>query len=155
MAGSLKQTAIDIVSFQRLPADPEAAADAVTKMVRDEHPTATLVAAQNAARRALGLGSVAATFTEYQGEVDASKRAAAKRKKRGVRAARKLAARPGIGSLGAAGASSPGGLIAQALGLILLYFVLRNASSAAELLQMVRRGVEWVVTPIPLGGSTQ
>jgi hypothetical protein len=136
----------------RLPKDREAAADVLAKMIQDQHDTATPRGTQNAARRALGLESVERTFTEATGEIDKADRTRKRRVKRTTRAATKAAKGRGIRSLGASGAASPGGLIAQALGLLLLYFVLRNTGSAAQLLGFVRRGVEWVLQPIPLGG---
>jgi len=150
MATSLRQTAADLLADPsvKLPEDREAAADVLSRMVRDEKPDSTLRGAQNAARRALGLDSVERTFTEA--EADIARRG--KRAKGVKRSATRAAKGRGVRSLGSAGASSPGGLIAQALGLLLLYFVLRNAGSAAQLLGLVRRGVEWVLQPIPLGG---
>ena len=154
MATSLRQTAADLLTdpSTKLPKDREAAADALAKMIRDQHDSSTLRGTQNAARRALGLESVERQFTEATGEIDKADRTRRKRVKRTSRAAAKAVKGRGIRSLGASGAASPGGLIAQALGLLLLYFVLRNTGSAAQLLGMLRRGVEWVLQPIPLGG---
>jgi hypothetical protein len=156
MATSLKQTAADLVTDPSvvLPKDREAAADVLAKMIRDRHDTSTLRGSQDAARRALGLPSTAATFDEFQGEVDKGDRTKARRIRKTRKAAAKAARRRGVRSLGTSGASSPGGLVAQALGLVVLYFLLRNASTAAELLGSVRRGVEWIMTPVPFGGRT-
>lgn len=46
--------------------------------------------------------------------------------------------------------SSIGGLVAQSLGLVALYWFVKNAGSAAGLIRGIRRVFDWWVSPSPL-----
>ena len=46
--------------------------------------------------------------------------------------------------------SSVGALVAQSLGLVALYWFVRNAGSAAGLIRGIRRAFDWWITPAPL-----
>lgn len=46
--------------------------------------------------------------------------------------------------------SSAGALVAQSLGLVALYWFVRNAGSAAGLIRGVRRAFDWWISPAPL-----
>jgi len=151
---SMKATAERLAASMDLPADREAAADVLARAVRDRHDTSTQRGAVNAARRALGLDSIERTYTDATEELDAPKRTRARAAKRSGRKAVKVAKRRGVRSLGTTGTATAGGIVAQALGLVVLYFVLRNATTAADALAGVRRGVKWIMEPTPIGGNT-
>lgn len=152
---AMADTARDLVSSMTLPDDREAAAEILGREVRKRHDRASQRGAMNAARKALGLPSIERTFTDATNEVDAKGRGRARAVSKSRRKVRKAVKRSGVRTMGTTGAASAGGIIAQALGLVLLYFVLRNASTGADALAGIRRGVEWIMKPIPIGGSNQ
>lgn len=152
---AMADTARDLVSSMTLPDDREAAAEILGREIRKRHDRASQRGALNAARKALGLPSIERTFTDATNEIDAKGRSRARAVSKGGKKARKAAKKRGVRSLGTTGTASAGGIIAQALGLVVLYFVLRNASTGADALAGIRRGVEWIMKPIPIGGTNQ
>ena len=75
-----------------------------------------------------------------------SKAVASKSKPRKKRARRRKVPR-----LRVAPASSFGSLIAQMLGLVLLYWVIRSAGAVGEIFDRVGSGVRWLVQPVGWG----
>lgn len=116
--------------------------DDLTELILNERPDVKRGSARAAARAALDLPA------------DASPPPAATptRRRRGPSAGsvRKVAKRRGVSSLGLSSSATVGGIVAQMLGLVVLYFVLTNASTASGVLASARRAVEWVLQPVPL-----
>jgi len=117
--------------------------DDLTELVLNERPDVKRASARAAARAALGLADETPPPVSSSG----GKR---RRPVPGKAAARKAVKRRGISTLGMSGAGSVGGIVAQMLGLVVLYFVLTNAGTASGVLASARSAVEWVLQPVPL-----
>ncbi len=115
-------------------ADPDATVDTVARRILDVRPDVRARSAQDAAARALGEPTVSEQVREAR-RADRPRR----RRRRGrtvtVRRVRR---------------SPVGGLLAQALGLILLYWLVRWGGSVAEAVDRVRRAVDWLMAPEPI-----
>lgn len=149
MVTSLAELARAIHAEERgdLPSEVEERADAVARRLREERPDVTVRGAQTAAARVVGVD----TPTERHRQASDIEKTGKRRRRRVRRRVRRLAKGPrrrGITSLGLrAGRASAGGLIAQALGLVLLYWIVRNADTAGTALAGIRRGLGWVFDP--------
>jgi len=137
---SLREVADRYAARAQLTAGSEV--DDLTELVLNERPDVKRGSARAAARAALGVSEPA--------PAPAAPVRKARRRKVPAGSARKVAKRAGVTSLGLSGSASVGGIVAQTLGLIVLYFVLTNAATAAGVLASVRQAVEWVLQPVPL-----
>ncbi len=124
--------------------DDDRRAAEIANALRLQRPDTTTKGRQAAAAKAAGVaapptGEEAAALQEEPGR-------AGRAAKRG----RKTAAR----RFRRARVSTVGGLVAQALGLTALYWVLRFPDSITRAADGLARGFAWLAAPIPLGGGS-
>lgn len=137
---SLREVADRYAARAQLTAGSEV--DDLTALVMNERPEVKRSSARAAARAALGLPSDVATSPAAT--------STPRRRRPTAGAVKRVAKRRGVSSLGLTGSASVGGIVAQMLGLVVLYFVLTNAGTASGVLGSARRAVEWVLEPVPL-----
>ena len=113
--------------------DPQERADRLTRRIREEHPDRWKVrSVQNAAARALGVETPS----------DPGRAAQPGKRRRRRRRVPRIRVAP---------AASFGTLIAQMLGLVLLFWVIRHAGAVGEIFDRVGSAIRWLVEPVGWG----
>lgn len=148
MAKSLADIARELAAEEDLPTDRAEAAERLASLIREERPTASVRGSQNAARAALGQSSVESDIREGEASRRPAGRSARAQPRRRARRRRVR-----VPALGMRRAASVGGLVAQAIGLVALYWLLRYSGAAARIVAGIARALEWLRAPLPLGAS--
>jgi hypothetical protein len=117
-------------------------AERIGRQIRLERPDVKPRSAVSAARRQLGIAAPDSPAPTVGGSGRARRGAG--------RAARRVARRASRGVV-----RSTAALTSQALGLLLLYWLLRNAGSVARLSDAVVDGLEWLTSTAPIGGEVK
>ena len=117
-------------------------AETIAREIRLERPDVKARSAIDAARRTLGLPTVAAETADAVGGDGRARRGAG-------RVARRTARRAVPRGLVRTGAAVTG----QVMGLLLLYWLLRNATAIGRLSDALTGALDWLVSTAPIGGN--
>jgi hypothetical protein len=141
--GAVAQSLADRPEVSRIRDDQERAA-ALVSLIRREHPERdwTTRSVQRAAARALRVEEPADLIRRGRAAQASGSRRRAKGRARARRAGRKVT------RVRVAPASTFGAIIAQGLGLVALYWVVRSAGAVGRILDAGRSAVRWLVAPV-------
>lgn len=128
-------------------AGPELA-DAVEHELRLERPDTTTRTRQRAAARAARIE----TPEEARRQVEGAERQTRGRRRRGVRRARRRVARLARPRSPTRRTTTVAGIVAQTLGLVFLYWLIRNAGAAENITGALARAFRWLMEPRGIPG---
>lgn len=128
---------------------PEERAARLTSLIRSEHPERSWKtrSVQNAAAKAVGTSTPGELQREARQAEAAGERRTRARSGRLLRSGRRLRSQIPSARSPVGGASTVRGLIAQALGLLILYWVLRTPDAITRITSGFRRVLDYLVSP--------
>lgn len=157
---SLAAIAREIAAEGGLPDDPIEAREYLVSEIRLVRDDVTVAGARRAAAAELGVSADdEADYRRAEAEAAGRSRDRRRKAKRGAKRAagtvRRETRRPrarGVTSLGLAGGSLTfGGILAQALGLVALFWLLRNVALPERAVSGAASALRWLRDPVPVG----